>query len=308
MPEAKKNVGKKATSKPPCASSWYHATSQRLGESKIQNLKSKISRHRPKLGQHFLHDQRYRNRILEELDLTPNDVVIEIGPGRGAMTGLLAGRARKVIAVEVDRALAQRLEEDFRDQPGVQIVLADILRVDLAALCHQEGITQAFVFGNLPYYITSPILHRLFAQRDSIRSMGLLMQREVGERLTAEPGTRDYGYLSIATQIFSQPRIAVAVPPGAFSPAPKVQSSLITFRMKAKFEQWPREKGDEFLEFVKHCFAQKRKNLLNNLGGMYLRTRLVQALEAAGKPVNLRAEELSLDDFATVFDSLTRAG
>jgi 16S rRNA (adenine1518-N6/adenine1519-N6)-dimethyltransferase len=138
--------------------------------------------------------------------------------------------------------------------------------------------------------------------------MGLLMQREVGERLTAEPGTRDYGYLSIATQIFSQPRIAVAVPPGAFSPAPKVQSSLITFRMKAKFEQWPREKGAEFLEFVKHCFAQKRKNLLNNLGGMYLRTRLVQALEAAGKPVNLRAEELSLDDFATVFDSLTRAG
>jgi 16S rRNA (adenine1518-N6/adenine1519-N6)-dimethyltransferase len=284
---------------------WYDATSKRLGESQIQNLKSTISRHRPKLGQHFLHDQRYRDRIMDELDLAPHDVVIEIGPGRGAMTGLLAGRARKVIAVEVDRALAQRLEEDFRDQPKVQIILADILRVDFAALCRQEAITQAFVFGNLPYYITSPILHQLFQQRDSIRSMGLLMQREVAERLTAEPGTRDYGYLSIATQIFSQPRIAVAVPPGAFSPAPKVQSSLVIFRMKAKFDQWASNKGDEFLEFVKHCFAQKRKNMLNNLGGMYLRTRLVEAFEAAGKSANLRAEELSLDDFATVFENLT---
>jgi 16S rRNA (adenine1518-N6/adenine1519-N6)-dimethyltransferase len=136
--------------------------------------------------------------------------------------------------------------------------------------------------------------------------MGLLMQREVAERLTAEPGSRDYAYLSIATQVFSQPRIAVAVPPGAFSPAPKVQSSLVTFRMKAKFEQWSQEKGDEFLEFVKRCFAQKRKNLLNNLGGIYLRTNLVEALEAAGKPSTLRAEELSLEEFAAVFESLTR--
>ena len=167
-------------------------------------------------------------------------------------------------------------------------------------------MAQAFVFGNLPYYITSPILHKLFEQRDSIRSMGLLMQREVAERLTAEPGTRDYAYLSIATQVFSQPCIAVAVPPGAFAPAPKVQSALVTFRMKAKFDQWPREKGDEFLEFVKRCFAQKRKNLLNNLGGIYLRTRLLEAFEAAGKPANLRAEELSLEELAAVFESLTR--
>jgi 16S rRNA (adenine1518-N6/adenine1519-N6)-dimethyltransferase len=232
-------------------------------------------------------------------------VIIEIGPGRGAMTGLLAGRARKVIAIEVDRALALGLEADFREDPRVQIILADVLRVDFAALCRQEGVAQAFVFGNLPYYITSPILHHLFAQRDAIRSMGLLMQREVAERLTAAPGTRDYGYLSIATQICAQPEIALAVPPGAFSPAPQVQSSLVTFRMKAKFHQWPREKCDEFLEFVKRCFAQKRKNLLNNLGGMYLRTRLLKAFEAAGKPANLRAEELSLEDLAGIYQHLT---
>ena len=155
-----------------------------------------MGRHRPKLGQHFLHDQQYRTRIVAELPLQVGDVVIEIGPGRGAMTALLAEHARKVIAIEVDAALAQQLQEDFRDQPSVQIILADVLRVDFAALCRQEGIARAFVFGNLPYYITSPILHHLFAQRDSIRSMGLLMQREVAERVTAVPGTRDYGYLT----------------------------------------------------------------------------------------------------------------
>jgi 16S rRNA (adenine1518-N6/adenine1519-N6)-dimethyltransferase len=285
--------------------SCYDAPS-RGGDFKIQNPKSKITRHRPKLGQHFLHDQRYRTRILEALSLEAGDVVIEIGPGRGALTALLAQHARKVIAIEIDRTLAQGLQEDFREQPGVQIIAADVLRVDFSALCRQEGIAQAFVFGNLPYYITSPILHHLFGQRASIRSMGLLMQREVAERLTAEPGTRDYGYLTIATQICSQPEIALAVPPGAFSPAPKVQSALVTFRMKEKFDRWPRHTGDEFLEFVKRCFVQKRKNLLNNLKGSYLRSRLLEAFEEAGKPANTRAEQLSLEELADFYERLTR--
>ncbi len=222
------------------------------------------------------------------------------------MTGLLAQHARKVIAIEIDQALAQGLQEDFRGQPHVQIIHADVLRTDFSALCRQEGIAQAFVFGNLPYYITSPILHHLFAQRDAIRSMGLLMQREVAERLVAKPGTRDYGYLTIAAQVGSQPQIALAIPPGAFSPAPKVQSALVTFQMKAKFERWPRRTVDDFLEFVKRCFAQKRKNLLNNLGGIYPRSRLLQAFEEAGKPASARAEELSLDELARLFEHLTR--
>ena len=233
-------------------------------------------------------------------------MVIEIGPGRGAMTALLAARARKVIAIEIDRALAEGLQQDFREEPRVQIIGADVLRVDFSALCREQGIAQAFVFGNLPYYITSPILHHLFEQRDWVRSMGLLMQREVAERLTAEPGTRDYGYLTLAAQIYSQPQIALAVPPGAFSPAPKVQSSLVTFRMKARFDGWPRRTGDDFLQFAKRCFAQKRKNLLNNLGGIYLRTRLLQALEEAGTPPNARAEQLSLEELAAFFEHLTR--
>jgi 16S rRNA (adenine1518-N6/adenine1519-N6)-dimethyltransferase len=222
------------------------------------------------------------------------------------MTALLAGRARKVVAIELDNLLAQGLQEDFKDDSRVEIILADVLRTDLAALCQREGISQGFVFGNLPYYITSPILHHLFGQRESIRAMGLLMQREVAERLTATPGTRDYGYLTIATQSYSQPHIALDVPPGAFSPAPKVQSALVTFHMKARFGRWPQETYDEFLEFVRRCFAQKRKNLLNNLAGIFSRSRIVEALEQAGKPANLRAEQLSPEDLALVFGFLAR--
>jgi 16S rRNA (adenine1518-N6/adenine1519-N6)-dimethyltransferase len=277
------------------------------GKSKIQRLRSKIHRQRPKLGQHFLHDQRYRSRILEALPLAAGDLVFEIGPGRGAMTALLADRARKVVAIEIDSVLAQRLQEDFKEESHVEIILADVLRVDFAALCRQERVAQGFVFGNLPYYITSPILHHLFEQRDSIRAMGLLMQREVAERLTAAPGTRDYGYLTIAAQSYTRPHIALDVPPGAFSPAPKVQSALVTFKMKGMFERWPQETYDDFLEFVKRCFAQKRKNLLNNLAGIYPRSGIIQALEDESKPANLRAEQLSPQDLAGIFDHLAGA-
>lgn len=283
-----------------------HGNAPGEDESTIPNRQSKISR-RPKLGQHFLHDQRYRLRILEALSLNADDIVMEIGPGRGAMTALLAQRARRVIAIEIDRALAQRLEEDFRRQPKVQVVLEDVLRVDLAALCRAEGAAQAFVFGNIPYYITSPILHHLLAQRQSIRAMGLLMQREVAERLTASPGTRDYGYLSVAAQLYSQPEIALDVPPGAFSPAPQVQSALVTFRLRPKFAPWPPTAGDKFLEFVKRCFAQKRKNLLNNLSGYYPRTEILKALEGTGNPATSRAEQLSVEALASLFESLCRA-
>ena len=234
-------------------------------------------------------------------------MVIEIGPGRGAMTGLLAARARKVIALEIDRELALRMQEDFFKEPRVQVIPADVLHVDFSALCRKEQIEQAFVFGNIPYYITSPILHHLFKHRQSIRSMGLLMQREVAERLTASPGSRDYGYLTVATQLYSRPQIALAVPPGAFSPAPKVQSALVTFEMRAKFDHWPQEKCEAFMAFVKRCFAQKRKNLLNNLGGAYRRSEILGAFEAAGKQPDLRAEQTSVEELAGIFERLIRA-
>jgi 16S rRNA (adenine1518-N6/adenine1519-N6)-dimethyltransferase len=262
----------------------------------------------PPLGQHFLRDAEYRTRIVSALPFSAADVVIEIGAGRGALTTLLAERARKVLAIEIDRALAEQLRQDFSSQARVEIVSADVLSVDLAALCRREGVAQAWVFGNLPYYITSPILHHLLAQRRSIRAMALLMQREVAERLTALPGTRDYGYLSVATQLFTEPHLAFAVPPGAFSPAPKVQSALVTFKLPARFENWAEEVCEEFLAFVKCAFARKRKNLLNNLGSAYARPAIVEALESANLPGSARAEQVSLDGLVALFKELHHSG
>jgi 16S rRNA (adenine1518-N6/adenine1519-N6)-dimethyltransferase len=273
-------------------------------ESKIKNPKSKIKKHHPKLGQHFLHDPRYRTRIIEALPLRAGEVVFEIGPGKGAMTALLAERARKVIAIEVDSALVGKLQEDFGDDPRLQIIQADVLRVDFAALCGQEGIAQSLVFGNLPYYITSPILHHLFAHRGCIRAMGLLMQREVAERLTAQPGNRDYGYLTVATQLYSHPQIEFVVPPGAFSPPPKVQSALVTLQMRPHFPDWTQEKSERFLDFAKRCFAQKRKSLLNNLASIYSRSEVLSALAGGHFAQNLRAEQLPLEDLAVLFEDL----
>lgn len=275
------------------------------GLSPIQKRTAKT--HRPKLGQHFLHDARYRARILDALPLDRDDVVLEIGPGGGAMTGLLTERARRIIAIEVDPSLAEKLKVDFLQQSQVEVRVEDILRTDLAAICQKEGVPQVFVFGNLPYYITSPIIHHLLAQRKCIRAMGLLVQREVANRLTAMPGTRDYGYLTIATQMYMQPQMALHIPPGAFSPPPQVQSALVTFRMEARFPQWPPGKQDQFLDFVKGCFAQKRKNLPNNLGGSYPRHEIAKALEQIAKPSTSRAEQLSLHELAEVFAFLIRA-
>jgi 16S rRNA (adenine1518-N6/adenine1519-N6)-dimethyltransferase len=261
---------------------------------------------RPKLGQHFLQDPHYRKRILDELRLHADDVVIEIGPGRGAMTAPLLERVRKVLAIEIDSGLAQQLQKEFATESRVAILHTDVLSVNLAELCRQQGASESFVFGNLPYYITSPILHHLFAYRDSIRAMGLLVQREVAERLAAEPGTRDYGYLTVCTQLYFQPRIVLAVPPGAFSPPPRVRSALVMFETRCRFPEWKRKEYGEFLEFVKCCFAKKRKTLVNNLAGRFSRDQVARALAEAGKPANLRAEQLPVEELATVFRHLTK--
>lgn len=283
---------------------------------------------RPKLGQHFLRDTHYRQRIAEALAILPDDLVIEIGPGRGAMTGLLAERAGHVVAIEIDPRLAQSLEARFDANSRIEILQADILSSDLAALCRRHRVEKCFVFGNLPYYITSPIIHHLFGFARSLRAMTLLVQREVAERLAAQPGSRAYGYLSVLTQLHSRPRIVLSVPPGAFSPPPKVHSALADFQMTPTFPErrkvgegsalppasigaalsapqlLPAEEEAAFLNFVKQCFAQKRKNLLNNLAGIYTRERVEQALAALALPANIRGEQLTVEQFASLFSAL----
>ena len=259
---------------------------------------------RPKLGQHFLTTKSYRQRIVQALPLQADDLVVEIGPGRGAMTELLAQRARAVVAVELDGLLAKALAQTLQPSARIEIIHADILSTDLAALCRGREVGQCFVFGNLPYYITSPIIHHLVSYAAVIRAMALLVQREVAARIVAQPGSREYGYLSVLAQFYSKPRLAFVVPPGAFSPPPKVQSALVNFQTRLKFSDWAADDPAHFLEFVKRCFAQKRKNLLNNLMASFPRTRIIQALDSQDLPPSVRAEEMAVDQLADLWRGL----
>jgi 16S rRNA (adenine1518-N6/adenine1519-N6)-dimethyltransferase len=259
---------------------------------------------RPKLGQHFLRDRRFQRRIVETLAIQSNDLVCEVGAGRGAMTELLAARARQVVALEVDRELAQRLQQKFFNKPGIEILEADILQSDLASLCRRYQQEQCLVFGNLPYYISSPILRHLLDYTGWIRGMGLVVQREVAERLCALPGSRPYGYLTVLTQLDTSPRIEFGIPPGAFSPPPKVDSALVTFEMKPGRTRPPAQERKALLEFMKLCFAHKRKNLLNNLAPVYTRQRVETELATLKLPPTIRAEELALEQFEKLLTRL----
>lgn len=256
---------------------------------------------RPKLGQHFLASEGFRRRILGALNLREDDLVIEIGPGRGAMTELLAERSGRVVAVELDVALARELREKYTSQSGIEIIQADILATDLEAVCRDRAASRCFVFGNLPYYITSPIIRHLMKSVAVIRSMALLVQLEVAERITAKPGSRDYGYLTVLAELYAETRVTMRVPPGAFSPPPKVQSALVEFRMHPKFPEWSEKERVKFLEFVLNCFGQKRKSLLNNLGKDYGRERVAAALAQLKLPVTARAEEIGIEELAAIF-------
>jgi 16S rRNA (adenine1518-N6/adenine1519-N6)-dimethyltransferase len=259
---------------------------------------------RPKLGQHFLSSPRYRERIADALRLSREDLVIEIGPGRGAMTGLLAHRAGRVVAIELDEVLARQLQENFASLPAVQIIQSNVLTADIAEICGSASAKECYVFGNLPYYITSPILQHLFEFRESVRGMALLMQREVAERVTAAPGSRDYGYLSVLVQLFSQPQLLFSVPPGAFSPPPKVHSALVQFRMISRFPDWSPERESGFLNFAKACFAQKRKSLANNLAALSNRLRIEEAIAGHRLGANVRAEQVTIESLAALFAAL----
>ncbi len=218
------------------------------------------------------------------------------------MTELLAERAGPIVAIELDKALAEQLQQKLVAGPRIEVLQADFLTVDLAGLCRRHGAQRCFVFGNLPYYITSPIIHHLFTFRDCIRAMALLVQYEVAERLVATPGTRDYGYLSVLTQLLSYPRIVTGVPAGAFSPPPKVRSALVEFRMReADTALLTQQEVDGFLRFVKRCFEQKRKSLLNNLVRSYSRPRLELEFNRLSLAHSLRAEQLPLEDLVRLY-------
>lgn len=263
-----------------------------------------IKNRRPQLGQHFLISDAYRRRVADGLAIGFDDLVLEIGPGHGAMTGLLMERARKVVAVEIDGQLAEGLRGHFAGDERVEVKLADILQVDLAGICSDHGAERLFAFGNLPYYITSPILHHLLDSASQLRGMAFVVQLEVADRITAKPGSRAYGYLSVLAQAYTRARLAFSIPPGAFSPPPAVQSALVTFEMTGALAVCDENRTRKFLNLVKLGFAQKRKKLANNLASRYPLELARDALRSCGFSENARAEALTVQDFIRLFDCL----
>lgn len=249
-----------------------------------------------KLGQHFLTDASWQERIARAVHVDEG-VWVEVGAGHGEMTKRLAQRAGKVLAIELDTRLARRLREVTAPFQNVEVVESDVMAVDLSKL---TGGARFSVYGNLPYYITSPILHRLFEHADQIAAIHIVIQFEVAVRIVAPPGRRDYGYLSVVSQWFSRPEIAFRIPPGAFRPPPKVASALVNFRIPGARGEIALNDQSEFLEFVGECFAQKRKTLRNNLRAR-LGAKVEEILLQAGLPADARAEQLSVAQFAALF-------
>src|SRR5579871_330004 len=247
------------------------------------------------LGQHFLASEGYRKRILDALRLTGRETVLEIGPGRGELTALIAERAGRLIAVEIDPVLAARLREQFVENPRVEIVQADILRVPLDA-----WPAPVRAFGNLPYYISSPILLRLFENARRFDRIVVMVQQEVAERLSAQPGTRDYGLLTVTANFYTSVRMLFTIPPGAFQPRPKIFSAVVEMKIA------PKELAGEkaFFRMAKEAFAQKRKTLMNNLKQSYGTDRVKAALGAVALKETARAEELSVEKMIELFLAL----
>jgi 16S rRNA (adenine1518-N6/adenine1519-N6)-dimethyltransferase len=257
---------------------------------------------KPKLGQNFLHDAQAIWRIVAALGDCTQSTVIEIGPGRGAVTRVLAAHAGRVLAVELDQELAARLRTEFAPE-RVTIANQDVLNFDFVAAAADSGERVAVV-GNLPYYITSPILLKLAASHASIDRAVLMMQREVADRVVADPESRDYGLLSVTVQMYGPVERLFTLPPGAFSPPPEVHSTVIRWRFAPRFAELGVEEVD-FLSLARQAFAQKRKTLANNLRAAGIPPAEIQhALTRAGIDARARAEELSLEAFAALWKAL----
>ena len=244
-----------------------------------------------RLGQHFLVRGSTLERIAAALCPTPEPLVVEIGPGKGALTERLLRRAERVIAIEVDPVLVEYLGHKFAGCPNLTVLHADVLTVDLA----QWG--PAAIGGNLPYYITSPILDRFLQAAPVARRGVFLVQKEVAQRIAASPGGRDYGYLSVAMQMAASTELLFTVPPAAFHPPPKVDSAVVRLTPGDRAAQLGIADLPAFLRFAGMCFHHKRKTLRNNLLAAYPG---IASLPQAG----LRAEQLSLGQFAEISRAL----
>lgn len=286
---------------------------------------------RQPLGQHFLSDVYWREEIARAIRVSPRSEVVaaavarqadycwvEIGPGHGEMTEYLVASGVPVHVVEMDQLLIGNLNRLKKKNSNLEVICGDILETDLAAVAHGRRMR---IYGSLPYYITSPILHHLFQFAELIDEIHVVVQTEVAERMAAEPGSKAYGYLSVATQLNSRPELVLEIPRAAFSPPPEVGSTLVTLRLPGGWEQLrsggllagenksaqDKTEGEEnFLEFVKLCFSKKRKTLVNNLRELTSPEAVRNALGAVGLRPDARAEQVSISNFAALYAGLRK--
>jgi 16S rRNA (adenine1518-N6/adenine1519-N6)-dimethyltransferase len=304
-------------------------------------------RNRPKLGQNFLISPAAQAAIADALGDVAHRTVVEIGPGRGAITHILARRARRLIAIEFDPALAAQLQADFSAQPSVTILRRNILATDLADMAQRarteieageeaggrgeqkseaahaeshvssdtERVSKILIVGNLPYYITSDILLHLFAAHRVIERAVVMIQREVADRVAAQPGSRDYGLLSVTAQLYARVEKLFTLPPTAFSPPPQVHSTVLRLTMQPRLDELGLTPSPNhadpvppFLQFLRSCFAQKRKTLANNLRAAGHEPTVIAAALAAGNVApQSRAEQLDLPALGGLYQRLKHA-
>lgn len=269
--------------------------------------------HPPKLGQTFLADRGTAEKIVNALGDISRSTVVEIGPGKGVLTGLLAAKAGKLIAIELDRVLAAQLRMKYAAWPNVEMIEGDILKIDLGTVLGPRpgalaGLAPAppqpaQVIGNIPYYITSDILLRLFSYHQQFDRIVIMLQKEVADRIAAKPGGKEYGLLSATAQLYARVEKLFTVPPGAFAPPPKVYSEVLRLTVAPQMDrlQVPER---EFIEFLKLSFGQKRKTMLNNLKLRYNAAEAQAALKKSGVRADARSETLPLEKAAAVFRQL----
>ena len=261
---------------------------------------------KPRLGQNFLVDADACRRVVAALGDIAQDAVLEIGPGHGAITRLLARPAGHLTLIEFDPTLAAVLTSELCRASHVEIRHADVLTLDITALARERGRKLA-VIGNLPYYITSDILLHLLAHHAAIDRAVLMVQREVAERITAQPGTSDYGVLSATMQLYGKVELLFTLPPSAFAPPPEVHSSVFRFHVQPRFGELGITPA-RFVPFMRASFAQKRKTWANNLRNAgYNADAIAAAFTAAGLDRNVRAEAVDLPHMAAIFRALSNA-